>query len=387
VRPDLPAAIAAALERCERPSLVFDLAQIDANLAAIAEAAAGAGATALFAAKSFPHPAVRALAATRLAGFDVASPAEVAEVGAAVAAGAGARALSVADPTGRAVRAAACWPGRLIVSCETVAQVCAAPPGAEIAIRVSASLTGRDPAVGAVLDGSGHRRSRFGLDVDPAGLGGVGTPTVPPEGRGGPVGMIGELARAAHPRPVGVHVHHGPVVATASERFVATAHAVLAAAGRAGVAPRFLNLGGAWHGISDLAGALAAIRAALPPALELIIEPGRRVAEGAGFACGRIAQVRELDDRALCVLELSRSCHLRWSQPELVARPARTGAGRRTLFVGPTCYEDDVIGEWTVDPGHFPAGGRAMLRNLTGYAAAWNTGFAGIGPAEVVMIG
>jgi diaminopimelate decarboxylase len=269
------------------------------------------------------------------------------------------------------VSAAAGWPGRLIVGCETVAQVRAAPPAAEIAIRMSASLTGRDPAVGAVLDGSGHRRSRFGLDIDPGRLGAA----------------IGELARAAHPRPVGLHVHHGAVAAASGERFLATARAVLAAASGAGVVPRFLNLGGAWHGIADLPGALAALRAALPPPLELIIEPGRRVAEGAGFACGRIAAARELDDRALCVLELSRSCHLRWSQPELVARPPRTGAGRPMLLVGPTCYEDDVIGEWTVDPAQFPAGGRAILRNITGYAAAWNTGFGGVGPADVVTIG
>lgn len=374
MRPDLPAAIARAIDRCERPSLVFDLAQIDANLAALARAAADAGVTALFAAKSFPHPAVRALAAAHLAGFDVASPAEVAEVSGVAATsmrGArGAAVLSVADPSGRAVAAAAGWRGRLIVDCETVAQVHAAPPGAEIAIRISASLTGRDPAVGAVLDGSGHRRSRFGLDIDPARL----------------RAAIGELARAAHPRPVGLHVHHGPIAATAGERFVATARAVAAATADADVAPRFLNLGGAWHAIADLAGTLAAIRAAIPLPIELIIEPGRRVAEGAGFAASRITAARELDDRALRVLELSRSCHLRWSQPELVAPPPRTGAGRVVLFVGPTCYEDDVLGEWAVDPARFPAGGRALLRHITGYAVAWNTGFGGVAPADVLMV-
>src|SRR5215510_5733113 len=150
MRPELPGSIAAAIERCERPSLVFDLAAIDANLAAIADAARAAEVTALFAAKSFPHPAVRALAAARLAGFDVASPAEVADVAEAAAERG---VLSVADPSGRAIAAAASWRGRVIASCETVAQVDAAPPGAEIAIRISASLTGRDPAVGAVLDG------------------------------------------------------------------------------------------------------------------------------------------------------------------------------------------------------------------------------------------
>ena len=100
-----------------------------------------------------------------------------------------------------------------------------------------------------------------------------------------------------------------------------------------------------------------------------------------------IASLRELDDRALRVLELSRSCHLRWSQPELVAPPPRTGAGRPTLFVGPTCYEDDALGEWTVEPARFPAGSRAVLRNITGYAVAWNVAFGGIGPADVVLVG
>ena len=368
MRHDLPAAIAAAIERCERPSLVFDLARIDANLAAIAGAARGAQVTALFAAKSFPHPAVRALAAAHLGGFDVASAAEVAEVAGLAAAGRGV--LSVADPTGGALAAAVGWRGRLIAGCETVAQVRAAPAGAEIAIRISASLTGRDPAVGAVLDGSGHRRSRFGLDADPDRL----------------RAAIGELARAAAPRPVGLHVHHGPVAAATGERFAATAQAAVAAAADAGVTPRFVNLGGAWHAVADLAAALAQVRAALPPPLELWIEPGRRVADGAGFAAGRIAVARELDDRALRVVELSRSCHLRWSQPELVARPPRTGAGRPTLFVGPTCYEDDALGEWTVDPAQFPAGGTAVLRNVTGYAVAWNTGFGGVAPAAVVMV-
>lgn len=80
VRAELPAALATAIERQERPSLVFDLARIDANLAAIASATRGAGITALFAAKSFPHPAVHALAATHLAGFDVGSPGEIADV-------------------------------------------------------------------------------------------------------------------------------------------------------------------------------------------------------------------------------------------------------------------------------------------------------------------
>jgi diaminopimelate decarboxylase len=248
----------------------------------------------------------------------------------------------------------------LIVACETVDQVRAAPPHAEIAIRVSASLTGRDPAIGAVLEGSGRRRSRFGLEARDE---------------------IAELARAAAGRPIGLHVHHGPVVATSGDRFVATARAALEAAG---FEPAFLDLGGAWHGVPDLASAFALVRAALPAAIELIVEPGRLYSEGAGFACGRVMAARGLVDRELRVIDLSRICHLRWSPIELVAPPPRNGEGRAVLFVGPTCFEEDVLGEWKID-GRATA--RAVFRDVTGYALAWNAGFGGIEPAEIVLVG
>jgi diaminopimelate decarboxylase len=367
VRGDLPPAIAAAIERCAEPSLVFDLARIEARARAIAEAAATAGVTPLLAAKAFPRPEVRAIAARWLGGFDVASPGELAEV----------RALgrvpviSIADPTGRAAAAAAAAAGacaRLIVSCETPEQAIAAPRWAEIAVRISASATGSDPAVGAVQDGTGHRRSRFGLDVDP------------PRARG----AIAELVRAAAGRPVGLHVHHGPVSATSGARFAASARAALAAAATAGLAPRFLDLGGAWHAVPDLPAALAAVRAAVPTSIELLIEPGRALSAEAGFATGRVVVARELDDRALRVVDLSRVCHLRWSAIELVGRAAPPPAPR-ALFVGPTCFEDDVIGEWAPTPP-VAAGDRVTLRHVTGYAVAWNTGFGGVPPARVVMV-
>ena len=323
--------------------------------AAVATAAARAAAIRpLFAAKSFPHPAVRALAAELLDGFDVASPAELRDAPAGAI-------VSIADPSGAAIAAAheRGARGRLIVACETVEQVRAAPPGAEIAIRVSASLTGRDPAIGAVLEGSGRRRSRFGLETRDA---------------------IADVARAAAGRPLGLHVHHGPVVATSAERFVATARAALDAAG---FAPAFLDLGGAWHGLPDLAAAFADVRAQLPREIELFVEPGRLYASGAGFACGRVTAARSLADRELRVVELSRICHLRWSPIDLVAPPPRTGEGRAVLFVGPTCFEEDVLGEWTIDAR---AGDRAIVRDVTGYALAWNTGFGGVPPAEVVLV-
>ncbi len=350
MRPHLPSAVAAAIERARGPSLVFDRATLAGNLRRIADAAHAHEIRVLFAAKSFAHAEVLAMAADTVDGFDVASPGELAAVS-------GARLVSVADPTGAAIAQAR--GARVICVCETPEQAAAAPREAEIAVRVSASVLGRDPAIGAVLDGSGRRRSRFGLETREA---------------------IAHVRAAASGRRVGLHVHHGPVTATSGERFVATAGAVLELAG---FDPAFVDLGGAWHGIDDLPAAFAAVRAAI--ACELIVEPGRLFALGAGFACGRVWSARDLGDRELRVCDLSRAAHLRWSQPELVGYPPHAGAGRSVLFAGPTCYEEDVLGEWVVDPSHFPPEQRVVLRDVTGYAVSWNTGFGGVPPADVVL--
>lgn len=343
MRSDLPPAVRTAIAAACTPALVFDTRRITANARAIA---AVEGYTTLFAAKSFPHPDVRAICGQIFDGFDVGSPTEAAELSA--------RVISIADPTGRAIDAPC---ERLIVVCETIEQVAAAPARAEIAIRVSMSVTARDPAIGAV-EASGHRRSRFGLDARE---------------------QIAALRAAAGDRPVGLHVHHGPVAATSSARFLATARAVLALAD---FEPRFLDLGGAWHAMPDLPGALEDIRAAIPRSIELVIEPGRAVVEGAGFACGRVTLARALADRPLRVVDLSRICHLRWSQVELVVE--HPGAGASTLFVGPTCFEDDVLGEWVTEPPE--VGDLIVLRNVSGYAVGWNTSFGGVPPARVLLV-
>jgi diaminopimelate decarboxylase len=330
---------------------VFERDAIASNMQRVRAAARANGIRVLFAVKSFAHRDVIDMAREHLDGFDVASPDEAALVGQAAI-------VSCADPTGRTHGRGA----RVIVSCETPEQAAAAPGDAEIAVRVSASITGRDPALGAVLDGTGRRRSRFGVET---------------------AEQIAFVKRAAGDRRVGLHVHHGPVTATSGERFGDTARAAIE---RAGFEPAFIDLGGAWHGVADLGAAFAAVRAAVPASVEIIVEPGRTFALGAGFACGRVHAARDLGDRDLRVVDLSRTCHLRWSQPELVGYPPRAGEGRGVLFVGPTCYEEDVLGEWTVDPSHWPVEQRIVLRDVTGYAVGWNTGFGGVPPADVVIV-
>ncbi|HEY4180266.1 MAG TPA: hypothetical protein VGM90_25665 [Kofleriaceae bacterium] len=388
MRADLPANVAAAIERqlaAGRPSLIFDKARLAANMQEMAVAAKAHDIRVLFAAKSFPHPLVWKLVAEHLDGFDVASVGELATVP-------DSRIISIADPTGRAGSVTppsivgvshdellvqhnalrrispASTTHRLIVACETPAQVAAAPADADIAIRISASITGTDPAVGALLDGTGFRRSRFGID------------------RAAPhaIELMREMASAAEMRRVGLHVHHGPVTATTGERFIATAQAAIAFAAEAGIAPAFIDLGGAWHGIADFAAAFAHLRASLAT-IEILVEPGRAIVREAGFACGHVVAAREIAGRSLRIVDISRLCHLRWSPVELVGAAPHAGTGINTVVLGPTCSEEDLVGEWTVPPGMLDEGAPIVLRGVTGYSSAWNTSFGGVSPADIVI--
>lgn len=367
MRAELPAAVARAVAEARGATLIFDRARYAATCAAVATAARAHGIVALAAMKAFPDPRAWELAGAALDGFDVASAGE-----AAAASALRPRVVSIADPSG----AIPAVPGatRVIASCELAAQVATVPRGADVAIRLSASAGGADPAIGAILDGSGHRRSRFGVDVAPAP-------------RRAAIAAIAAAVRARGDLgALGAHVHHGGITATSPARFVTTARTAIAALRDAGVEPAFVNLGGAWHGLPELPAAFAALRAAIEPTIELVIEPGRALARDAGFACGAITHARTLDDRALVVCELSRACHLRWSAIDLVAPPPAAGDGLATAVVGPTCFEDDLLGEWIVAPGILAPGARVVVRDVTGYAVAWNSGMGTIAPATITFV-
>jgi diaminopimelate decarboxylase len=293
------------------PQLIFDRRQIERTMRDVAAAARAAELRVLFAVKSFPHAEVLEMAAQLLDGFDVASSGELEAVQPLLAAR---HTISIADPTGRAV--APLGAPAVIVACESPEQLehaLLATPHALLAVRLSSSLLGHDRAVGSIQSGDGHHRSRFGVDVDPerARL------------------VLSEMAAraAAKQRPLGLHLHHSGVVPTSATRFLDSVRAALKLAAAAGFRPAFFNLGGSWHGVADsIAEVWLALRAAIsdsiasrsPAELPLFIEPGRLFARNAGFALGWVRAARALDDRDLRILDLSRICHLRWSQPSLV---------------------------------------------------------------------
>ena len=70
----VPDRLAEAIARATGPTLVFDADRIETNMRRVARAARAVGIRPLFAAKSFPLPPVRALAAQILVGPDSTSP-------------------------------------------------------------------------------------------------------------------------------------------------------------------------------------------------------------------------------------------------------------------------------------------------------------------------
>ena len=352
----------------DRPALIVDLAAIATRMGQVAAIARSHQLDVLFAVKSLPHPAVIATALDTLAGLDLAGPDEHSLAG-ALPPGA---LVSLADP-GRDGWHGGALPARLAIDVETVDEVGAArrlAPDAELALRVSmSSLTPGDDAIGALASGDGHRRSRFGVDV--------GEP-------------LHELA-AATGSAVGLHAHSAGVTRTSPAAWAELVVALRTHAVAAAIGPTHLNLGGGWHGViadDDLAlfaACCAAIRAAAGD-VPVRIEPGRALTLGCVWAHGHVVAARTLVDRELRVLSLSRACHLRWSPVRLIAPAPPPGTGRKVHLVGPTCFEDDVIGEWTIaEP--LPIGAPVTLADVSGYAVAWNTGFAGVPAAEVLVVG
>jgi diaminopimelate decarboxylase len=337
------------------PSLIYDLGVVARRMALAREAAREAGVELLYAVKAFPVPDAIALAVEQLDGLDVAGPEEQQQ------------ALALA-PTAVSVT----WPGdvdaariaalagrhRVTVVCETAAQVAAASAigGVTVAVRL---LSDED--------------SRFGIAPD-------------------------ALRAVAGDRVRALHVHGGPLL-TAPARVAERARLAVEAAGAAGIALEQLDLGGSLHGFaverptsgqSQLGEAFAAARAAVPAHVRVVFEPGRLWTEGAGFAAGRVLAARDQGARLLRVLELSRLAHLRWCSPRLVAPPPRAGDPRHHIaLLGASCCEDDQIGDALVPTSFLPAlavGERVVLGGITGYAAAWNRGFAGVPAAHLLTV-
>lgn len=193
----------------------------------------------------------------------------------------------------------------------------------------------------------------------------------------------------AHPRFGALHCHRpGP---RSPDEIVATGAALASLC--AGRPLRYLNLGGGLGALelTALAEALSRLRAIIPSETTVLLEPGSYWFNGAGYALGRILACEPLGaDVHRVTLDLSKDCHLRWSDAApLLANGLPAG---KVLLVGPTCHEGDIIGAFEVtapQQGAAPSlpPGFVLLGGVDSYSAAWNRGFNGIPPAHVATHG
>lgn len=190
-----------------------------------------------------------------------------------------------------------------------------------------------------------------------------------------------------------LHVHHDSGGNTpATYRALARASVDLAA--EIGLNLDALDLGGGIHALSDadLRQLLETLREFVPAETTLVFEPGRGLAAGAGYALGRIEAITTHAGIFYCTLDLSADCHLHWSFPALVAPlGAEGGNSLRLRCFGPTCHEGDFIGEYCFvppDSGRMPfeRGDLLLFSGISTYSDAWNTSFNGVDEARVVIL-
>ena len=200
-----------------------------------------------------------------------------------------------------------------------------------------------------------------------------------------------------------VHLHNGSEN-NSSDFYHAALSQILGAANRTGAELSSINLGGGFHQIEtrDLRETLAALSSDAGEST-VLIEPGNVSARGSGFLLTRAVSVRSNASGLHHVtLDCSYESHAKWSLPiweptagvdalrcpHNVIPEAEDGC-EFVLFYGSSCYEKDLMGVYRVPAtGSAPITRGDYLRfaNLNGYSFAWNIGFNGVPPAEVVLV-
>ncbi|MFM7602940.1 MAG: hypothetical protein ACKO7R_17370 [Pseudanabaena sp.] len=201
---------------------------------------------------------------------------------------------------------------------------------------------------------------------------------------------LAKIALSAPDRFVGFHIHHG-LYENCTDTILTFARQVIALADQFQLPLPSIDLGGglAEIGFLQLETLLIELRRLVRSPTVLIFEAGKLLFEDIGFAYGKVKSLQ--CDRCgwIVTLDLSKSCHLRWSVPQLIVPDSTTSANQVPVSIyGATCNEGDRLGEFLV-PLHnvqgcpYQEGDIVVFKNINCYSVSWNTSFNGINPAEV----
>lgn len=190
-------------------------------------------------------------------------------------------------------------------------------------------------------------------------------------------------------RFVGFHIHHG-IHENSPDTILTFARQAIALADHFQLTLPSIDLGGglAEIGFSQLEALLIELRRLVRSPTVLIFEAGKLLFEDIGFAYGKVKSL-QCDRRGWMVtLDLSKSCHLRWSQPQLIVPNSTSTTQVPVSIYGATCNEGDRLGEFLVPLANgkdspYQQGDIVVFKNINCYSVSWNTSFNGIKPAEV----
>lgn len=215
-------------------------------------------------------------------------------------------------------------------------------------------------------DQKGYIRSRFGLMPD----------------------ELAALSSEEKGAVSALHFHHS-FEAKGDDLFVQLFDRVVALLGLfpAGNIQR-LNLGGGWGRVSSESWRWA--RSRTPSSITLMIEPGRRWTQHAGWAFSSIDRI-VTKSNGLIFLEgiLSPGAHLRWAFPGDVTLVRRGQDPKRLegsfFWASRTCWEGDRLHLFD-GCREIAIGDTIVFSGVPGYALAWNHSFNGIPtlPARIV---
>lgn len=326
-----------------------------------------------YAVKANPHPRVLRALAELGAGFDVASPAEVALCLAAGADPAGISYGNTVKKRSDVAYAFAAGVRRFAVdSRPDLENLAAAAPGSLVYCRLFVPDDGARTPFGR----------KFGCSPEQA---------VSLLAAAGGLGLV--------PHGVSFHVGSQQLDPSAFARGVRAAAAVVGELSARGVVVPALNLGGGFPvryatPVPPLADYAAAIQGAVgecfgasPP--ELAIEPGRAVVADAGVIRTEVVLVAERDGRRWVYLDAGRYGGLAETENEAIAYRIVSrlgGPDGPVVLAGPTCDGDDVLYQRTEYrlPLRLRAGDHVDILSAGAYTASYaSVGFNGFAPLAV----
>jgi diaminopimelate decarboxylase len=358
------------LKEDAEPTIIFDLKTIENNLMILRQIGEKHKCLFLMAAKSFCDSRIHKLAVQYLNGFDVSNLTEYKNLPVEL----DGMLISLTDPSFSSLQASHFLTknNNLLVTCGTLEQfeiLESSTDSVGYAIRLNTSeLLKEDSFCQAESPPSRFGISSFEIE------------------------LIKKMTMSKRNHFTGFHMHHGSLV-NSPNTFKRLASQVLKLCNLIGIQISYLNLGGGLQGLPfDMLEALIKdLRTFIPTDVTLVFEPGRFLVQNAGFAVGRILAVRKQREKIGYILNLSRSCHLRWAEPKTVALNKSLSSKTKVTLYGPTCYEGDTFGEFefptdSKDKLVFSVGEKILFSNINGYAVSWNTGFNGIKPAQLIFL-